>query len=70
VKSVRLTAARRALQDPSATTSVTDVALQRGFFHLGRFAHDYRELFGESPSETLRRALGAAPDEDTGSREQ
>lgn len=70
VKAVRLTAARSALRDPSATTSVTDVALHRGFFHLGRFAHDYRELFGESPSETLRRALGAAPDEDTGSNDE
>jgi AraC family transcriptional regulator, ethanolamine operon transcriptional activator len=62
VKAVRLTGARRALQDPSGTMSVTDVALHRGFFHLGRFAHDYREMFGESPSDTLRRALGAGPD--------
>jgi AraC family transcriptional regulator, ethanolamine operon transcriptional activator len=70
VKSVRLAGARRALQDPSETTSVTDVALHRGFFHLGRFAHDYRELFGESPSETLRRALDAGPDESTGSNDK
>jgi AraC family ethanolamine operon transcriptional activator len=67
VKSVRLTGARRALQDPSGSTSVTDVALRWGFFHLGRFAHDYRDLFGESPSDTLRRALGAGPDGSAGS---
>jgi AraC family transcriptional regulator, ethanolamine operon transcriptional activator len=67
VKSVRLTGARRALQDPTGTTSVTDVALRWGFFHLGRFAHDYRDLFGESPSDTLRRALGAGPDGSAGS---
>jgi AraC-like DNA-binding protein len=33
---------------------VTEVALRYGFAHLGRFAVDYRRLFGESPSETLR----------------
>lgn len=43
LKVVRLAAARRALVYPSATTSVTEVALHRGFFHLGRFAHDYRQ---------------------------
>jgi AraC family transcriptional regulator, ethanolamine operon transcriptional activator len=67
VKSARLTGARRALQSPTTTTTVTDVALHWGFFHLGRFAHNYRDLFGESPSDTLRRALGAGPDGSAGS---
>lgn len=31
------------------------VALDFGFVHLGRFAGEYRALFGESPSETLGR---------------
>jgi AraC-like DNA-binding protein len=44
---------RRALQSGSATTTVTGVATEHGFFELGRFAAAYRSLFGERPSETL-----------------
>jgi len=33
--------------------SVKSVAIRHGFFHLGRFARDYKSLFGESPSMTL-----------------
>lgn len=36
-------------------TSVTDVAMRRGFWHLGRFSGLYRRFFGELPSETLDR---------------
>jgi len=36
-----------------ATTRVTDVATRWGFWQLGRFASEYRALFGEYPSETL-----------------
>lgn len=41
---------------PQEAASVTDVALELGFTELGRFSVRYRELFGESPSATLRRA--------------
>jgi len=46
---------RRALKaaNPSVAT-VTQVASEFGVWELGRFARDYRNLFGELPSETLR----------------
>ena len=42
-----------------AGTTVTDAATSFGFFDVGRFAGDYRRLFGEQPSETRRRARKA-----------
>jgi AraC-like DNA-binding protein len=56
--SMRLSGARRALLHPSQTTTVTDVALHWGFLEFGRFSAQYRQRYGEVPSETLRRALG------------
>ncbi|MGE4048392.1 MAG: helix-turn-helix domain-containing protein [Acetobacteraceae bacterium] len=51
----RMHLARRALLAAAPTrTIVTDVATQFGFWELGRFAVEYRALFGESPSSTLR----------------
>ena len=36
--------------------TVTQAAMRFGFQEFGRFAKDYRATFGESPSDTLRRA--------------
>jgi AraC family transcriptional regulator, ethanolamine operon transcriptional activator len=46
---------RKALKvaDPSMAT-VTEIATQFGVWQFGRMARDYRLLFGELPSETLR----------------
>ena len=49
--------ARQALRLAQGTRgAVTLVATEHGFFELGRFAGVYRQLFGERPSDTLRRA--------------
>jgi AraC-like DNA-binding protein len=45
--------AELAANSPDSAT-VTMVAGRWGFVHLGRFASQYRQLFGETPSETLR----------------
>lgn len=57
---VRLRHARDMLAAPDPETSVTSVAFVCGFGNLGHFARDYRETFGERPSETLARAVRRA----------
>jgi len=58
----RLARVRAALRhaDP-ATANVSDIARRHGFLQLGRFATQYRAVFGEVPSTTLQ---GAAKDAD------
>ena len=56
---VRLKEAHKMLSAPDAETSVTKIAFACGFGNLGHFARDYRKAFGERPSETLARSLGA-----------
>ncbi len=52
----RMHLVRRALlQTDASTTTVTRLATNLGFWELGRFSVAYRNLFGESPSQSLRR---------------
>jgi AraC-like DNA-binding protein len=52
----RLNEIRRALLRPDRGDTVTEVALEHGVSHFGRFATSYRALFGESPRQTLAAA--------------
>ena len=47
---------RELLKEADDTTMVSSVAVEWGFNHFGRFAKDYAQAFGKSPSETQRLA--------------
>jgi AraC-like DNA-binding protein len=56
LRRVRLESARVQLcQGAGNSSPITDVAMQNGFDHFGRFSVTYRRRFGESPSDTVRR---------------
>lgn len=57
LRTFRMNEARKALLSPSPRATVTGIAMHYGFFELGRFSVEYRRMFGECPSITLRRAL-------------
>jgi AraC family ethanolamine operon transcriptional activator len=46
---------QKLLAAPRDSTTVTAEALNWGFWHLGEFSRAYKDCFGETPSETLRR---------------
>jgi AraC family ethanolamine operon transcriptional activator len=51
LRAFRLNRVRSALRNDSSLR-VTDAAARFGFWHLSQFSHDYRRMFGESPSTT------------------
>ncbi len=55
LREIRLERVRRELLQSTPVTNVTQIAMNWGFDHLGRFAAAYRERFGESPRQTLQR---------------
>ena len=55
VRSTRLALARDRLQEGRPGATVTCVAQECGFDHLGRFSVAYAKRYGETPSETLRK---------------
>lgn len=52
-RNLRLDQVREALLAAEPHQSVSAIALDSGFTHLSRFASQYRERFGERPSDTL-----------------
>jgi AraC family ethanolamine operon transcriptional activator len=54
LKILRLHAIRRVLKSASPQSKLVPLMHQFGFWHPGRFSQDYKTLFGESPSETLK----------------
>jgi AraC family ethanolamine operon transcriptional activator len=61
IKALRLNAARNdLLRGDHGSAQVVEIASGWGFTHMGQFSSDYRNMFGEKPSETLRRSLPPA----------
>jgi AraC-like DNA-binding protein len=60
LRSARFDLVRRILLQAGPSANVTQIAMEAGFLHMGRFAVEYRRRFGESPSETLRSRHGRA----------
>src|SRR5690606_19228637 len=59
LRSLRLEGARSALlQEPDC--SIASIAMRWGFGHLGRFSTEYKQRYGETPSQSLRRCQAEA----------
>lgn len=57
IQQLRLDLLHQKLSCAEPPAQVTNIAYECGFTHLGRCAHYYRQRFGETPQETLKRAL-------------
>ncbi len=44
------------MEDSQEENTVSKIAYKWGFTHMGRFSAYYTELFGENPSQTLKRS--------------
>ena len=55
LKTRRLFAAHQALKSAYPGERVHDIAMRQGFWDLGYFARDYKAMFDELPSTTLKR---------------
>ena len=59
LRTLRLNAVRRALREGPASATVAGIAAGWGFWHMGHFSHDYKALFGETPSQTRTRVTAS-----------
>lgn len=57
LRALRLNQVRRSILAAKNSVSITEIGMRWGFLHMPQFAKNYRALFGELPSETVRRQL-------------
>lgn len=57
LRNYRLEKVHQALQLQHAHLSISRLAMDWGFKHLGRFAQEYREKYGYLPSETIKHSV-------------
>lgn len=55
LSAIRMENVRLDLMTSDPSLSVTHIAMDCGFTHMGRFAKAYRDIYGETPSQTLRK---------------
>lgn len=53
-RALKLNAVRRALQERGNFQTIQNLAEHWGFWHMGRFSSEYKAMFGERPSDTVR----------------
>jgi len=61
-RTLALNAVHRQLCRLSPNETITDIAMRWGFYHLGRFSRQYKILFSELPSATVKRYRESSPD--------
>ncbi|KAA8998508.1 helix-turn-helix domain-containing protein [Affinibrenneria salicis] len=54
LKHMRLNGVKRMLVTGNESDNISEIASQWGFWHLSQFTVDYKRLFGELPSQTLK----------------
>ena len=52
IQAIRLNQVRRELSRNEELQTISDIAINSGFFHLGQFCQSYKRLFGETPQQT------------------
>lgn len=57
VTQTRLYRIRQELESPTSNAKIVDVMMNYGFTQGGKFAKEYQQLFGENPSDTLKRSI-------------
>jgi len=57
MKVLTLNHVHHALYEGDDNSSISNIARASGFWHMGQFYKDYKRLFGELPSETLKRRI-------------
>jgi len=55
---LRLNEVRKGLILDRRNSSIFQVASDYNFWHMGQFSKDYKNLFGELPSKTIRNRSG------------
>lgn len=60
LRDIRLDRVHQRLINADSSVTITTIALEEGFSHLGRFSREYAKRFGEKPSDTFRVSHGTA----------